>query len=89
MKCKIHTYLDSHRSCQVGGEDLRTLAPLSSLPLGAFAAPPLDEIWKMGCLGGVPNELEDNEKEGNCNEFRKESYLLPLLSLRSYRRIGI
>ena len=43
----------------------------------------------MGFLGGVPNELEDNEKEGNCNEFRKESSLLPLLSLDFYRRIGI
>ena len=43
----------------------------------------------MGFLDGVPNELEDNEKEGNCNEFRKESYLLPCLSLRFYRRIGV
>ena len=72
-----------------GGEDLQKPSPPVSLPLGASAALPLDEIWKMGCLGGVPNELEDNKKEDNCNEFRKEPYLLPCLSLRFYRRIGI
>jgi hypothetical protein len=70
-------------------EDLQAPAPPSRLPLGASAASPLDEIWKMGCLGGVPNELEDNEKKGSCNQFIKESYLLPHLSLRFYRRIGI
>jgi len=43
----------------------------------------------MGFLGGVPNELEDTKNEGNYNEFRKESYLLPLLSLYFYRRICI
>ena len=43
----------------------------------------------MGFLGGVPNELEDTKNEGNYNEFRKESYLLLLLGLQFYRRIGV
>ena len=59
-----------------------------SLPLGASAAAPLDEIWKIECLDGVPDELEDNEKEGKYNEFRKELYLLHRLRISFYRRIS-